>query len=237
MIHYLTAALMIAALALGNPASTLAQDEPDLLTRVDEIRAPGANFQFVVEVLADGNTQKMEVSVKDRTKSLVRYTMPAKSRGRAILFVGNNMWVYVPGTRRALRISPQQRILGGVSTADVARIVYSEDYRITKTTVEGANRVLQLAPKTKGAAYGRIDLIIDATDAPLSAVYFAGNGTRKLKTVTFAGYSPVLGEMRPTRFEFVDHADGGAITHVTYSQFKTTTTPQAWYQPSYLPRL
>ena len=64
----------------------------------------------------------MEVSILDTSKGLVRCVRPVKVAGRAILFVEQNMWIYVPGTRRALRISPQQRILGGVSNADVAPI-------------------------------------------------------------------------------------------------------------------
>ena len=112
----------------------LADDGASLLRKVDEIRAPGASFQFTVQLMSDSSSQTMRVSVRDSTKGLVQYQKPARMKGRSILFVGKNMWIHVPGARRALRITPQQRILGSVSSADVARTVYSEDYRVVATT-------------------------------------------------------------------------------------------------------
>ena len=59
------------------------------------------------------------------------------------------MWVYVPGTRQVLRISPQQRVLGGVASADVARMVFSLDYRldsVEELAGEGGERRRRLKP-------------------------------------------------------------------------------------------
>lgn len=230
------AAAAAAILALAAGVAPAAEGD-DLLRRADEIRAPGPDFGFTVEVeTSDGATQAMSVTVKDRVKGLVQYEKPARMKGRAILFVGENMWVYVPGTRRPLRISPQQRVLGGVSSADVARTVFSEDYAVAAMSPAGEGHVLQLEPKTKGAAYARIDLTLDGDAAPRKAEFFAGGG-RKLKTMTFEGYESVLGEMRPTRLVVIDHFEGDARTTMTYSGFRQTETPEAWYQPGYLSRL
>lgn len=226
----------ITALSLTLVAgATLAADGAALLRKVDEIRAPGSNFAVTIKLQHGGASETVAVSVKDKSKGLVQYTAPAKMDGRSILFVDQNMWVYVPGTRRALRISPQQRVLGGVSSADVARTVYSDDYKVVAATPSGGGHVLQLAPKTKAAAYGRIDLTIDGRAAPQKAVFYAGGG-RKLKTMAFGGYQRVLGESRPTRLTVVDHVGGGKTT-MTYSGFQRTKTPEAWYQPGYLSRL
>lgn len=229
------AALVISVSCAG---VTLADTGSDLLKRVDEIRAPGANFSFDVNVKpSNAAAETMSVSVKDKSKGLVKFVQPVKMAGRAILFVDANMWVYVPGTRRAVRISPQQRLLGGVSSADVARIVYSEDYQVAASSTSGANTVLQLAPRTKAAAYGRIDLTVDGRGAPQIALFYDVSGTRQLKTVTFGGYANILGASRPTTIRVVDHMDGDAVTVMKYSNFKLTATPDAWYQPAYLPKM
>lgn len=229
--------LAIAVLALSLIAGgALAADGAALLRKADDIRAPGSDFAFTVEVSSGNASETMSVFIKDKTKGLVQYVAPARMKGRAILFVGANMWIYVPGTRRALRISPQQRILGGVSSADVARTVYSEDYQVVAMTPAGAGHVLQLAPKTSAAAYARIDLTIDGRAAPQKAEFYAGGGGRKLKTMTFGGYQPILGDSRPTRLTVVDHVTG-STTIMTYSEFRKTETPEAWYQPGYLERL
>ncbi len=221
-----------AAIVLMSAGAASADDS--LLRRVDEIRAPGSDFAFTVDLSAGGSSQTLSVSVKDKTKSLVRYVAPAKVEGRSILFLGPNMWIYVPGTRRALRISPRQRVLGGVSSADVARTVYSEDYRVAGSEPSGDGHALRLEPRVKGAAYARIDLTIDERGAPLKAEYFT-RGDRKIKTMSFGGYEPVLGETRPTRFVVTDHVEGGETTMI-YSEFREIETPEAWYQPGNLGR-
>ena len=145
------------------------------------------------------------------------------------------MWVFIPGTRRPLRISPQQRVLG-VSSADVARTVYSNDYKVMETLAAGSEVVLQLAPKTKAAAYARIDLTVTKSGAPKQAVFFSGGG-RKIKTMHFGSYRAILGAKRPTQLKVVDHLEGNKVTTMTYSGFKKAKTPASWYQPNNLSRL
>lgn len=230
--------LVAVTLALVSSSAAFADAASDLLRRVDNIRAPGGNFSFAVAVQApDGARMDMEVAIKDGDKGLVRYVAPASAQGRSILFVDRNMWVFVPGSRRALRISPQQQIMGGVSSADVARTVYSQDYTVTGVAASGSNQVLQLSAKGSGAAYGRIDLTVNGNAAPQMAIFYSGNGSRQLKTVYFEGYTSVLGQSRPTRLRVIDHLAGNAVTTMTYSNFQMTNTPDAWFQPTYLSRL
>lgn len=230
--------LVAVSIAIASTSSVLADAGSDLLQRVDNIRAPGGNFSFSVAVQSpDGSRIDMSVAIRESDKGLVRYVAPASAAGRSILFVDRSMWVHVPGSRRPLRISPQQQIMGGVSSADVARTVYSKDYSVSGVTASGGNQVLQLTAKGSGAAYGRIDLTVNRNDAPQMAVFYASNGTRQLKTVYFEGYKNVLGQSRPTRLRVVDHLGGNAVTTMTYSNFAMTNTPAAWFQPNYLSRL
>src|SRR2546426_10229428 len=88
-----------------------------ILQKVDLIRAPAQSFTFDLTLtIYSGSTitsvNRFSVRVKDAEKSLVRFTEPPKIKGRAILMNGENTWIYIPGTRGALRISAQQRLLG-----------------------------------------------------------------------------------------------------------------------------
>jgi len=236
---YIKSALLTAAVILSNLGAAFANGD-DILRRVDEIRAPGSNFSFDVKVTTgSGASMRMNVIIKDQTKGLVQYVSPAKSAGRSILFVGRNMWVHVPGGRRALRISPQQQVLGGVSSADVARTVYSADYAVAGVDSAGEGKqVLHLNANSRAAAYGKIDLTVAADSSkPLMAVFYSANGRRMLKTVYFEGYKTVLGRKRPTRLRVVDHMAGDAVTTMVYSSYRMQKTPEAWFQPSYLSRL
>lgn len=238
MTSFLKTAAVTLSLSLAATAA-LATDGTALLRKVDAIRAPGSNFSFDLKVqTSSGDSMSMQVAVKDSTKGLVRYDQPSKVKGRAILFVDRNMWVYVPGSRRALRISPQQQVLGGVSSADVARTVYSADYRVTGVDEAGGKQVLHLQAASGSAAYEVIALTIEAGSArPLQAEFFAAGGSRKLKTMTFEGYAAVMGVQRPTRLKVVDHMAGGLVTTMTYSGYALGDSPAAWFQPDYLSKL
>lgn len=231
---------MMAALA---PASVPAQ-EMTLLEQVDTVRAPDSAFTFKVAVTApDGDELKLSVRVADRLRSLVRYLEPPRSAGRSLLFIEHNMWVYVPGTRQVLRISPRQRMLGGVASADVARMVYSVDYAldaVEELAEEGGERrrLLTLSRRSKGAAYARIALLAAGEEArPLQASFSASSRRRHLKTMYFEGYREVLGRLRPTVLRLIDHLNGDEETLLEYSDFTLEDTPDAWFQPTYLKRL
>ncbi len=218
--------------------------EPDILSRVDAIRAPGPNFSFEISLTsADNQRLKMSVRVKDQVKSLVRYLQPARIAGRTILFVERNMWIYVPGSRRALRISPRQQVLGGVISADIARMVYSLDYKVDRVELledesGESRRRLVLSQKSKDVAYSRIDLIVGGEEVrPLRAEFYAANGSRLLKTAFFEGYREVLGQKRPTVLRVVDHMAANVTTTLEYSNYSLDHTPASYFQPAFLKRL
>ena len=236
--------LAVAGICLALGAGPALAREPTLLQRVDAVRAPDSAFTFKVAVITpDGDALKLSVRVSDQVNSLVRYLAPPRSAGRSLLFVERNMWVYVPGTRRVLRISPQQRMLGGVASADVARVVYSHDYaldaveELPQAGGERRRRLL-LSGRSRGAAYGRITLVAAGEDArPIRASFFASSGRRHLKTAYFEGYREVLGRSRPTVLRVIDHMNADEETLIEYSDFALEDTPAAWFQPAYLKRL
>lgn len=225
----------------ANPAPA---QEVTLLQQVDAVRAPDNAFTFEVAVTApDGDALRLSVRVADPIRSLVRYLEPPRSVGRSLLFIERNMWVYVPGTRQVLRISPQQRVLGGVASADIARMVYALDYvldSVEELPEEAGERRrrLTLSGRSKGAAYGRIALVAAGEEArPLHASFFASSGRRHLKTAYFERYREVLGRSRPTVMRVVDHLNADEETVLEYSDFAFEHTPDAWFQPAYLKRL
>ena len=244
MTNSITGRLAAAGICLSLMAALAPAQEATLLQQVDAVRAPADSFTFKVAVTApDGDGLKLSVRVADQVRSLVRYLAPPRSAGRSLLFIDRNMWVYVPGTRQVLRISPRQRVLGGVASADIARMVYSLDYALdsVEELAEGGGerrRRLTLAGHSKGAAYARIDLVVAGDEAhPLRASFFASTGRRHLKTAYFEGYREVLGRPRPTVLRVIDHLNGDEETVLEYSDFALEDTPDVWFQPTYLKRL
>ncbi len=216
-----------------------------VLQAVDNIRAPSDNFSFALDVEQkdSDDTRKFsfQVKVKDQQKSLVSYTKPLSSKGKRILMVGENLWIYIPNTRMPIRISAQQKVSAGVANADVARVVFSLDYNADKLTKESVDNQqqyhLSLTAKTKAAAYQRIELWTATNDLrPLKADFYTRTG-RKLKTIFYKKYQQVLGKQRPMLLELFDGMNTEQKVFMHYRDMRLADTPDMYFQKSYLPRL
>ncbi len=101
-----------------------------------------------------------EVSIKGMDKTLVKF-MNADVKGQYLLMVEDDMWIYMPNTRKPIRITPLQRLMGDASNGDVARTRYAEDYAakvIREESVGGVPcYVLELNAKRDGATYKKIE--------------------------------------------------------------------------------
>jgi hypothetical protein len=217
----------------------------EILVHVDNVRAPGPNFIFTVkadEIEKPGSAQhRFEVRVRDMTKSLVLYRQPVKQRGRVLLMDGPDMWIFIPGTSRALRISPQQQLVGGISNADVARVVFSLDYTaesVRQVVEQGKNiLVLVLTSKGKSTQYRKITLYCSAEDyAPVRAEFFSLSG-KLLRTAYYGDYQMVLGKMRPMSVKMISAVNKADNVLLSYTAMGVKDTPQSYYQPSYLMQL
>lgn len=225
-------------LILNFPVFALTPDE--ILSQVDKIRAPKDTFIFNLKVTLKKADEESEmefaVRVKEKKKSLVVFKSPPSNKGQVLLMVEDNIWLYIPGTRNPLRISPQQQIMGRISNADVARVVYSLDYKVESLENEEGMIKMLLTAKTKAAAYKGINLWIEKeTFKPIKAEFFALTG-KLLKTVYYKGYQKILGKERPTRLEIYDAIRESEITVMEYSNIKIEDTPAIYFQKTFMER-
>src|SRR6266498_5644800 len=107
-------------------------------------------------------TADFDVYVKGRERGLIVFR-GGKNSGRKILTSGDKMWLIVPGATNAVPITPNQRLVGGASVGDVARLRLAEDYegvmRPDTETVNGKTcRVVDLTAKSPRAAFPRVVL-------------------------------------------------------------------------------
>jgi hypothetical protein len=217
----------------------------EILKQVDRVRAPAETFVFNVKLTVlkeDGNSvNEFLVRVKNAKKSLVTFIAPLMNKGRVLLMVEDNLWIYIPNTRNPIRISPQQQLMGQVSNADVARVVYSLDYKADSMVEEMFDSQpalkLKLSAKTKGAAYGTIALWIKPdTFQPIKGEFYALSG-RRLKTVYYKNYQDILGQLIPTVLEIKDEIQKSATSILEYSNFKLEDTPDGYFQKSFMERI
>jgi hypothetical protein len=101
-----------------------------------------------------------DVRMKGTDKTLVKF-LNVDVKGQYLLMIDDDMWIYIPNTRKPIRITPLQRLMGNASNGDVARTRYAEDYTAAFKREESLGGipcyVLELNAKRDGATYKKID--------------------------------------------------------------------------------
>jgi outer membrane lipoprotein-sorting protein len=161
-----------------------------------------------------------EVSQKGTDKTYVEFMSP-REKGRHLLMVGDDMWVYLPDTSRPVRITPLERLTGDASNGDVARTNYAIDYApvYLRTEKVGATdcNVLELTAKRKGATYQRIVYWLRVEDArPVRAEFYLTSG-KHIKSATFDEYVPYNGKLQLHKLTLYDEIRHNSHSVLEYS--------------------
>ena len=235
----LAAAVLLASAARATP------DVPALLLKADSYRGGNAALQVETEVTTlkrDGSTDKERrytVFTQSQHRSLVLMRSPAEA-GQKVLMLGDDFWLLLPGSARALRITPSQKLLGDASTGDIATLSWADDY--TGTLVGDASCAdqrpclhLSLQAARKGLSYQRIELWLGRQHhEPLAADLYV-QSDKLAKRAVFVLDKPAA----PTRVDamlLTDELGGGKQTRVRYLSRQPREVPAQWLNPMFLAR-
>jgi negative regulator of sigma E activity len=205
-----------------------ADEASDLIKRIDRVRNPYESFELDLELASHrGNsveTFRYKVSARVDGKSLVEFLAPASEKGKYLLMVDDNMWIYMPNTSRPIRISPMQRLAGDASNADVARGRFSTDYDAVlggTETIDGRDaRVIDLTARNPEVSYRKVRLWVDRkNDHPIRADFFVASG-KLFKRAHYQRYEVIDGHEMLTHVDIEDIARPGRHTEMTYSRIR-----------------
>ena len=108
------------------------------------------------------------VSQKGTDKTYVEFMSP-RDKGRHLLMLGDDMWIYLPDTSRPVRITPLERLSGdaSVETSPAPTTPSSAATYIARDEKVGNENcyVLDLTARRKGATYQRILYWVRTEDA------------------------------------------------------------------------
>jgi len=175
-----------------------------------------------------------EVSQKGTDRTYVEFMSP-REKGRHLLMLGDDMWIYLPDTSRPVRITPLERLSGDASNGDVARTNYAIDYSAVYLRTEKVGNeechVLELTAKRKGATYQRILYWLRAQDArPVRAEFYLTSG-KHIKSATFDEYAPSAGKVLLRRFTLYDEIRHNSHSVLEYSNSAPRDLPdKLFYQ-------
>jgi hypothetical protein len=190
--------------------------------------------------LTDGREQgsaEFEIYAKGREKALLVFR-DAKNSGRKVLTDGPRMWLIVAGATNPVPITPNQRLLGGASFGDVARLRFASDYTATlreeTETVAGREcRVLDLVAKDLRAPYPKVVLRVDADEhVARKAVFFLPSG-KEVKEVLFTKFSKAAGKTIVSEMMIRDLLGrySRTVTRLEYLDYRPAKLPNVIFTP------
>jgi hypothetical protein len=143
-----------------------AMDGDELLREIDRNLAPPSYemYRKLINIEPDGKKKEFVLfTVKKGTdKVAALFISPPSERGRSTLRLGENMWLFIPGVGKPVRITSLQSVVGGVfNNSDIMQLEYSEEYDVERIEDEGNDYLLYLRAKTKTVAYDRLSMRVD----------------------------------------------------------------------------
>lgn len=230
--------------------SLSAQHADEILARVDARRAVGESFRFRLQITdyennTAGERALMSGNVKGMNKTMVAYEEPANMRGKKLLMVNEEMFIFVPRTRRPVRLTASQRLMGQASNGDVMNVRFQADYSPVLTGEEAVETeqgtvpclVLELTARRKGSAYKRIVLRVDKDGFfPVEADCYALSG-KLLKTVVYSQRKEMDGTMIVTKATLYDKVQSGCYTVIEFVEMVEEEISDNLFNKEYLLRM
>lgn len=175
-------------LLLAAGLTLAAQSTLDILKAVDASRHPWESYQVEVLLEFKGQSQRWKVTLAENRDVRVE-GLSKKELGRTVLVLGQDMWLLLPTTKRPMRVTPQQRLLGPAAGGDLAHSSFAEDFEIVareEAKLDGQPCLrLELAARKLTSSYRTAQLWVSERDHhPLKAEYRLASG-KLARTVTF----------------------------------------------------
>jgi hypothetical protein len=218
-------------LALAMPAGP---DPQALLRQYDTLRNGWNSFAVRVAItnFERGKADEaylFEVYQKGTDRTYVEFLNP-RDKGRHLLMLGDDMFLYLPDTSRPIRITPLERLHGNASNGDVARTNWASDYDSAWLRDEDNCHVLELNAKSRGATYRKIHLWLlrGASNRPVKADFFLASG-KHAKSATYDRYEEVQGRVQLQRMTIYDRIRKESWSVMEYSGWQPRNLPDRMF--------
>ncbi|WP_404419179.1 outer membrane lipoprotein-sorting protein [Marinospirillum sp.] len=175
-----------------------------------------------------------EVYVGSNRRSLVLFRSQAEA-GQKMLMLDDQYWLFMPSSRRPLRITPMQKLLGEASSGDLSSLRWKDDYTVISEKQEGQKRVLELEAARSGVTYTRVELLVDSDSLhPQQADFYLQSG-RLAREAEFMLEErqgrPVISGMK-----LQDRIQTNEQTLILYHSSEPVDIPERWFNPAFLSR-
>jgi outer membrane lipoprotein-sorting protein len=233
---------ILAFLAVLGSGPARALDGDEILRQIDRKLSPESYemYRKLINIEPNGNKKEFVLYTvkKGRDKMIALFLDPPSEKGRATLRLGDNMWLYIPGVGKPLRVTSLQSVVGGVfNNTDILSLDYSTEYRVDKLEQQPGVYLLELKARTPAVAYDRLKMRVDSQAlVPTEIEAYAASGLL-IKTLHFKDIKNFGdGVRRPATLETDSPLYKGYKSVMLYANIKTRTFPDEVFTLDYLPR-
>ncbi len=233
--------VLVLAAGFGRPSAEEVSAR-ELLRAADESRHVVEEGVISVHALVrgrDGNPVESELDVYvqglDRTLCVFR---EGKQKGRKVLVVGDRVWLIVPGSKRPIAVSANQRLLGGASVTDLARMRLADEFDGTvRDGVESVDAtpcwVLDLKARSARASYAAGTLWVGREDRLPRRLRLGLRSGKEAKDLLFSVYRREGSRMVLARME-IRHLlahERGEVTVLDFLRYQPSALDPAMFSP------
>ncbi|MBE0574717.1 MAG: outer membrane lipoprotein-sorting protein [Desulfuromonadales bacterium] len=234
---------LVLAIVLFFPLPAHALDGEALLRQIDRNLNPESyeSYRKLINIEPDGRTKEYVLfSVKkgfDKVAAL--FISPASEKGRSTLRLGENMWLYIPGIGKPIRITSLQSVVGGVfNNSDILQLDYAAEYSVERVEEAGDQYLLHLKAKTKTVAYDRIRLWADQKKLLPTRIECLTEADMLIKTIHFKEIKDFGGGIvRPSVIETDSPLYQGYRSVMIFAGIKERTLTDEVFTQTFMPNL
>jgi len=243
-VFFLLIGMLCQPAALHAASADADYDAATILSLADGFRKPDGDTRVELDVLLFQNGEMESrkaytVYMKPGRRSLALFKSPGE-QGQKALQLDDRFYLLLPKSRRPVRISPMQKLLGEAAIGDISTMVWSEDYN--GQVADAAAMVgdtpairLTLTARRAGVTYDKIELWVARHDfRPIQACLFLKSGRIAKKVVYRAG--SLNGREMITAMVMDDRIRKQKRTEIRYRSIEPAAVPDRYFNPAYLAR-
>ena len=199
----------------------------DILDRVEDLlwaKTLQGRYEMSIVTPRWQRTLSLRVWMDRPRRSFIRIDAPAKEAGIGSLRIGNEMWNYLPGVERTIKIPPSMMLqpwMGSDFTNDdlVKESSVLDDYThkvLGTASMDGAAAwQVEATPKPDAAVvWGRVVYWVRQSDAMPMKQEYLNERNELVRVLAFSDVRIVGGRRLPTRWEMRPFAKAGNVTTV-----------------------
>jgi hypothetical protein len=215
----------------------------DLLKQIDAKLQPESyqSYRKLINIEPDGTKKEFVLYTlkKGSSKVVSLFLSPASDNGRSTLRLDENMWLYIPGIARPLRITSVQSVTGGVfNNADILRLDFSVEYEAIGLKESDTEYELKLKAKNDSVAYMFLTMQVDKKSLTPLKIDCLANEEMLIKTITYSKIQDFGGGIvRPSIVETTSPLQKGYKSVMVFGKIKTRELKDEYFTQEFLSKV